>query len=415
MIKILVVDDSMEKIEQIKKVLLDRCGVSVENIVLAKSVSSGLRVLKGDFFDLVILDLLLPQFDNDQANSDGGLSFLRSLNTTNNVKLPLQIICLTEYASILEEKRGEYEGLMVSTIVKKDSDVSWINQLAEKVNYSQKLRIHVENILSNQNAFDVGVVCAIQEEFDMLLEAFGKDNWTDHPIQGSPYRFKQTSIVTESMETVRIIASCSCNPGGISTSALAALLLSTIRVNYLFMTGITGGIKKEDELHLGDIIVAQSVQEYAVGKIAEKEGGKVQHMKENSLAQANAELLNKMSEFISDENVMEKVNTKIGKVNLRVKDRERYKAVIAPTASGPFVMTSPLVVAELQKGERKLRAIDMEGYALYYTAHLFDKPALWIKGVSDMADSNKGDEYHKVSAFGSAYLLNLFIKEKLLG
>jgi nucleoside phosphorylase len=55
----------------------------------------------------------------------------------------------------------------------------------------------------------------------------------------------------------------------------------------------------------------------------------------------------------------------------------------------------------------------MEGYALYYTAHVFDKPALWIKSVSDMLDSSKNDDYHQVASYTSACLLLQFIKDKL--
>ena len=60
-----------------------------------------------------------------------------------------------------------------------------------------------------------------------------------------------------------------------------------------------------------------------------------------------------------------------------------------------------------------MSAIDMEGCALYYTAHVFNKPALWIKGVSDMMDASKDDRYHKAAAYASASLLLQFIKDKL--
>ena len=121
MIRILIVDDRTEKIAAIRKVLAERCLVADENIEEAKSVSSGLKALKTQFYDLVLLDLLLPQFDDDDAaNEDGGLSFLKSLNSASDLTLPLQIICLTEYADILDQKRSEYDRLMVSSIVKKD-------------------------------------------------------------------------------------------------------------------------------------------------------------------------------------------------------------------------------------------------------------------------------------------------------
>ena len=76
-------------------------------------------------------------------------------------------------------------------------------------------------------------------------------------------------------------------------------------------------------------------------------------------------------------------------------------------------MTSSTMVEELKKADRNMSAIDMEGYALYYTAHVFNKPALWIKGVSDMMGPNKDDRYHNAASYASACLLLQFIKDKL--
>lgn len=414
MIRILIVDDRTEKIAAIKKVLVERCSVEEDAIKEARSVSSGLRALKKQFFDLVLLDLLLPQFDDDaEASENGGLSFLQSLNSAGDLTLPLQIICLTEYADKLDEKRSEYDRLMVSAIVKKDGDSQWIDQVAASVNYSSRLREHVEGVLANKNKFRVGIICALQEEFEMLLESFGRTKWVDFPLENSPYRLKEIHLTTENMDQVRVVAGCACQAGGVATAALASLMFGSLKVDYLFMTGITGGIKRDGEIHLGDVMVAKSIQDYAVGKVAEPVGGDVKLQKENKVVMASADLVAKMSEFVADPDVIDNMNTRVKSARLRVQERDQYAIHIAPTASGPFVMTSTSMVEELMKAERNLGAVDMEGYGLYYTAHIFDKPALWIKGVSDLMDANKDDSYHQTAAYVSATLLLQFIKDKL--
>lgn len=414
MIKILIVDDRAEKIAAIRKVLVERCSVADDDIDEAKSVSSGLKALKTKFYDLVLLDLLLPQFDDDEtANEDGGLSFLKSLNSAGDLTLPLQIICLTEFADILNEKRSEYDRLMVSSIVKKDGDSQWIDQIAALVNYSQRLRKHVEGVLVEKNKFDVGIVCALQEEFEMLQEVFGHKKWTDFELAGCAYRMKEIHLTTKDMGQVRVVAACACQAGGVATAALSSLMYGTLKVDFLFMTGFTGGIARKGEIRLGDVMVAKSIQDYAAGKVAEQESGNVKLLKENLVIQANADLLSKMTEFVADQEVIDGINARVKAARLNVEDREQYKVHVAPTASGPFVMTSPTMVEELKKADRNMSAIDMEGYALYYTAHAFNKPALWIKGVSDMMDADKDDRYHQTAAFASATLLLQFIKDKL--
>ena len=57
--------------------------------------------------------------------------------------------------------------------------------------------------------------------------------------------------------------------------------------------------------------------------------------------------------------------------------------------------------------------IDMEGFGLMTVSHFLQIPVLWIKGISDMAGSNKDDNYHTTASFASAALLHGFIKEGL--
>ena len=68
---------------------------------------------------------------------------------------------------------------------------------------------------------------------------------------------------------------------------------------------------------------------------------------------------------------------------------------------------------ELKKDERKLQALDMEGFGLYLTAHNLEKNALWIKAVRDFADIRKGDSHHKCCSYASAAFLYQLIREKL--
>ena len=52
----------------------------------------------------------------------------------------------------------------------------------------------------------------------------------------------------------------------------------------------------------------------------------------------------------------------------------------------------------------------MEGYGLYMASHMLGKKALMIKCVSDFADSSKGDYYHKMCSFSSAWFLYEYLK-----
>ena len=177
------------------------------------------------------------------------------------------------------------------------------------------------------------------------------------------------------------------------------------------MTGYTGGMMSDD-IRLGDILISKSVQNYPVGKVVDTEEGDVKLLKEMQQIPVNAQLINMISDFVANVDVESKLNAKIKRMNLQVNERENYKVEIAPTVCVPFVLSSSVLQDELKKDNRKTLGIDMEGFALYYCAHQLSKQALWIKGVSDMANKEKDDKYHKTSAYGSAFLLQQFLKAK---
>lgn len=119
-----------------------------------------------------------------------------------------------------------------------------------------------------------------------------------------------------------------------------------------------------------------------------------------------------MSDFLSDVEHEAVMNLKIRKHHLQHRD-EFYHIHMGPTVCGPFVMASESVVDQLKHDDRKLSAIDMEGFGLMTVSHVLRVPALWIKGVSDMAGTDKNDDYHATASFASAAILHEFIKEGL--
>lgn len=411
MINVLIVDDRESKIQEIRRVLVERCLIPEDQIDSAKSVSTGIKALIDSHFHLLVLDLVLPQFDGDAPEENGGLSLLKDINDKQEVNLPIQIICLTEFPLVFEENEQEYNQLFVNSIIKREGDSSWINSLAESVNHTVKLHNYYNDYYVKRSGYDVGVICALQEEFDQMMEAFGQDKW--HPLQHDsyPYQFKTCVINTESMSSLHIIAACAGGPGTVPTATISSILFSAFGVKQLYMTGFTGGFHSDD-LELGDILISQSVQNYPVGKVVDTVDGEIKLKKEIQQILVNPQLINKVSDFISNPEVETKLNLKVEKLNLLVNERDKYHISLAPTVCVPFVLSSDLVQKELKKDNRKLLGIDMEGFALYYCAHQLGKQALWIKGVSDMADKAKDDRYHKTCAFESAFLLQQFLKAK---
>ena len=79
-------------------------------------------------------------------------------------------------------------------------------------------------------------------------------------------------------------------------------------------------------------------------------------------------------------------------------------------ASGSYVVASKFLMSSIREPNRKLLAIDMEGYGLYLACHFFNQTnPLVIKSVCDFGDSEKNDDYQDYAAYTSAEFLYSFI------
>ena len=213
------------------------------------------------------------------------------------------------------------------------------------------------------------------------------------------------------MKEYSILAACANKPGICATSVLASAMYNRFNVDTIFMTGITAGVNNGDII-LDDIIIADAIHDYASGKIKEQPSGDIEFLKEMNQIPASRKLIALVSEFISNPEHIRKINDAIHDANLK-EEKENLSAHIAKTVCGPFVVASSTFIEDLQRDERKLQALDMEGFALYATAHTLDKKALWIKPVSDFADIKKSDGHHKTCCFASGIFLYEFIREML--
>jgi len=418
MIKLLILDDSSKKVEAIKKVLFEGCGLSEDDVDVAISIASGRNAVANDYYDLVLLDLVLPTFDNEEAVEDGGLSFIREISAAGEtVKMPTQIIGLTEKEDAYEKEKEEFNSLLFSVIVCRQKDSTWMQQLKQTVNFAIRSKSAILKSLQQRNNFDLAIICALPEEFKQLIAAFGgEEKWHNLSIEEDlPFRFKSIVVTTASGAEIKVVAAMAGRAGVIATSVLTTLMFTLFHVRTVFMTGFSAGFPSK-ELKLGDILVASAIEDYASGKLKDIDGS-VKLLKEIHQIEAPSTLTLAMQELIEDEQTQANLMAKIKQSNLLVQDRDNYQISMANTCCGPYVVTSEDVVKELEASNRKLEGLDMEGFGLYLTSKILSsqnlKGAMWIKGVGDFANPHKADGYHKTCSFGSAALLYQFIKEKM--
>lgn len=411
MIKILILDDTETKISKIKSVILNNCNIPKENIDVAVSINAGRKLLCSNDYDLLLLDLVLPLNDGEEPDRLEGPKFIDEIYTNERINIPNQIIGLTQFDEFYIELKERFEDKVWHLLKYEQSKNDWITRLQNKIIHLRKNKESLQNSILNEYKYDIALICALQEEFTQFKCAFENCNLEKVNYEGIPFDFYKGVINTGYGNSLKIIAGCVGKPGMSATSILATTIYTVFKVDYLFMTGFCAGFGSED-VTFGDIVIAESIQDYSVGKLKDDSEGNLQLLKELQQIPANYELKSKVSTFISEEKNISKINSSLRKCNL-LNERGNVKALLAPTICGAYVVSSQGFMDSLRADSRKLKSLDMEGFGLYLTSHILNKKCLWIKAIADFANTDKGDEYHNMCSFASATFLYQFIKESL--
>ncbi len=115
---ILIIEDNLYKSDKIRTFMNEI--FSDPTITLAHSVSSGIKILNSEKFDLAIIDMSLPTFDKTQGQPPsnpkvfGGLEIAKHIHRK---KSKIKYIILTQYKSFAEDDK-RYDLTSIKNIFK---------------------------------------------------------------------------------------------------------------------------------------------------------------------------------------------------------------------------------------------------------------------------------------------------------
>lgn len=412
MIKVLVMDDTPEKLEKIKSVLKERCLLKEDDITTAVSINGGRRLLSENIYDLLILDLVMPVADGEEVREEGqSETFINEMSRIGRLNKPIYIIALTQYEQKIEELRETYAKKLWKLIHYDLKETDWEDILQEAVDSIIVAKNQLVEAIKKDTTYDVGILCALGEEFEQMKIAVSS-NWIHLTETNAPFELYSTQVRTEYGHTIRIVGCC-CNAAGMqSTSVAASYLYSRFSVPLVIMTGFCAGFKV-DGVNYGDLFIAESEYDYGSGKLVKKEDE--QKLKpEPKQIPCPYSLIGKIRAFISEEDMESKLYNELKRVNLLLEEMSVPKIHVQPGACGSYVVGDEAFMNRLlEESNRKLRGLDMEGYGLYMAGHMLNREFVLIKGIADYADSSKGDKFHKTCSYGSAWFVAQYIKKVL--
>lgn len=255
MISILVVED-----DKIKRTayndIFNKLNIPIERIDCCESINSAKEKLYTRQYDVMILDLVLPRRTGDSVESSGGKDLLNEiLEYSNHFHIPNNIFVVSAYEDPMLEFRECMNNTYFASIKYDSSCSAWHEQLSSYL--SQILRtLNCDNLTYD---YDTAIICALSDpELKQVREL---------PFDWKPYRHPGdiTSYYTGNYNSKKLICAASYEMGMPAAAILASKMVLHFRPHYLIMTGIAGCAKSE-ELHFGDIMIADPCFDYGSGK-----------------------------------------------------------------------------------------------------------------------------------------------------
>mgnify|MGYP003627736920 CR=1 FL=1 len=397
--KILIVDDEATRYKVLIKSLV-KLGLGRDDIHISVSTSEAREKLEITQFDLLILDLLIPNWPEEEPHEQHSVDLLNELNCSDELKRPAKIIGITAEKSGLTNTVEQFEIQTWQVIQYENSCTNWVTKIENCVNY---LNNRPQVINQQKHQYDLAIICALDEP--ELSEVLKLDwNWQQpKPIDDHTFIYEGT--FNSNGTKYKVCATHCSRMGMVATANKASSIINLLNPKSIVMTGICGGIKKNTDF--GDIIFAECVWDYQSGKMKRVDDKSFFEIAPHQIM-ASTEIRSKMELFKADKDVISKISE-----DFEDDIQATPKLLLGPIATGAAVVADASYVNTIIAQNRKVLGIEMEIYGLYSAAENTSsiKPKVFaLKSVCDFADIDKEDDYQIYCSYMSANVLRVFVE-----
>lgn len=417
MIQILVVEDNEYKQNDIRQIILDNSNIKENDLQIVSCVKDARKLLHVNYYDLLILDLVLPIETGLEASAKNGVDFLEDIHISSMIKPPIHIVGISGFSDMVSEYHNQFTKKLWNLIDYKADSTGWHDQLKAIIFHLVKTRQRFIQSSVKKHTFDVAIITALPyPEFEAILK-LNEGKWESFEIEDDFIKYYKSSFV-EGEKIKTVIAATADQMGMTASSHLSTKMILYFKPQYLIMSGIAAGIKDRD-LGFGDILVAEQSWDYGSGKIIEKEKKSEEELADIHFQpdirsiQLSPDLKAKITNFkLTKSIILDKIQNSWQGDSPNTK----LKLHLGPIGSGSYVISSESTLAEIKEHQRKLLGVEMETFGVYYAAEHSPEPktkAISIKSVSDYGDGKKNDKFQKYAAYTSANFIYHFILNEL--
>lgn len=401
-LRCLIVDDDTGKSARVHDLLALELGATSVDITTAGSANAAIEALRKSDFDLMLVDLMLPMRNGENAISDGGERLLRQVARGTELRRPSFIIGLTAFSELAANSQAAFHSHGWALVQYSPESSDWEGSVVNQCRHIKEVKRRIQQRRDESRA-DLCIVTALSDiELQAVFRAFPALSST--VIEGDSSRYAEGTVDCGS-RTLRLVA-CACpEMGNAASASLTTKMIWEFNPKVILLVGICAGISAE----IGDIAVAEVVLHYESGKWTEGEGGESVFKPEPRYRTSSGSLLEAIRRYKLQHDAEIRGIPSSWPVNTGLK---APTVCIGPVASGAAVIENRTIVSDLKYRDRKLVALEMESYGVYLAAshcRTTSPEFAMIKAVCDRAVPPKNDKYQEYAGFLSAEFARRFV------
>lgn len=386
--KILLVDDNLTKIREIMKIIMEVDGINQDMIEYSVETNDAREKLRKVEYDLLILDLNMPEHIVDGMDENAGAALVDELIEVISYKKPTEIVVLSAYDECEDTFVKESYRNAFTMLHYDESSVVWSTKLKAIVEY----RLLYSLQMHEQEMIDFAIISTVPVETEAVKKMC--TSWKMESFEDDVNTYYVGTLI-DGDKTQKVVTVQSSDMGMVSAALSTMNLSKHYRPRYIIIVGIAAGI---GEHNFGDILIPREVWNYSSGKYCGK-GDDLVFKPDPKVIQLDAKTLELVRQDYSE------VLLKIRKA-WSEKMTNEIDICDSPMACGTAVIANKkLVEDQIVAHFRKSGGLDMETYGVFFAARsLCDLQPIpiCIKSVSDFADDDKGDGYQPYAAYTSA-------------
>ncbi|WP_149137290.1 phosphorylase family protein [Cupriavidus campinensis] len=383
--RFLIVDDDTQKVDLVRNFLIDK-GATAQDILTAEHAAAARVILSRETVDVLLIDVLLPARAGALPQGANSVELLRQIVEDGTTPAPRHILGITADWDASAAFADDFRSLVTQVLHVTQGEVAWQESLTSLLLMHRRIGDARES-----NDYDICVINALRFELDAVYATWPLQ-MGEELLLNRNILYRTGSVALSPAMEKRVVCAHLSQMGPVASTHAVTALLYEFRPRVILMTGICGGFS--DQVRIGDIVVADKSWDWQAGKWGD----------EGDLATA-LDQRDGAAELVAEARSVEaKLPELVAAYNGAHLDMTS-KLVVGPMVTGSSVIASVDIQKVFRKQHRKIAAVDMECYGLYYSAaNHAGAPvrSLCIKAVSDLADRAKADDFQSYCAHISA-------------